>query len=78
MAPPSVSRGRKRRRGREEEGGSFRQSDLGAREPKQSGIHCQRGLTQEPGAPFLFLSPFKFPLLFVCAWSIALLYTPDS
>jgi hypothetical protein len=53
MAPPFVSRGRKRRRRREEEGSSFRQGDLGVREPQQGGTQSQRDNAHEPGAPFL-------------------------
>jgi hypothetical protein len=57
MEPPSVSRGRKRQRGREEEGNNFGQGDLGIREPQQGGGHRQRDNAHEPGAPFL---PFLF------------------
>jgi hypothetical protein len=53
MAPPSVSRGRKRRRGREEEGSSFGQGDLGVREPQQGVAHNQRDDAHVPGTPFL-------------------------
>jgi hypothetical protein len=53
MAPPSVSRGRKRRKGREEEGSSFDRDGLGACGPQQQGVHRQRGFAQEPGAHFL-------------------------
>jgi hypothetical protein len=57
MAPPSVSRERKRRRGREEEGSSFNQDGLGVYGPQQQGVHCQIGFAQEPGVHF-FSSPF--------------------
>jgi hypothetical protein len=53
MAPPSVSRGRKRRRRKEEEWSSFGQGDLGTREPQQGEAHSQRDNAYEPGTPFL-------------------------
>jgi hypothetical protein len=52
MAPLGQSRGRKRRRGRREEGGASGGVGLGACEPQQSGAHRQRDDTHEPGMPF--------------------------
>jgi hypothetical protein len=64
-----VEEKKKRKKGRKEEEGASKGNDLGTHEPQQGGARHQRDNTQELGAPFLFFSPFKFSLLFVCAWS---------
>jgi hypothetical protein len=59
MASSASSRGRKRRRGKEEGGSSSNRGDHGVHELQQGGVRRQRGLAQEPVRFLLSFSLFE-------------------